>query len=143
MNEAGAHLEHCTVCRDDVADLRALRGGGRRRWQRVALAAAAVLIVVIGIGVAVRRAPTRLPPKTVGRPSIAASTATLLADAPPAAWRALVDAAVTSGRIAPPPILATLRMPGETMRGGGAGRASAVWPHGGGLEYSRPTLPLT
>src|SRR5258708_29531852 len=97
MGEAGAHLEHCTVCRDDVAGLRALRGGGRRRWQRVALAAAAVLIVVIGIRVAVRRPPTRLPPKTVGRPSISPSTAPLLTDAPPPAWRALFQAPGTTG----------------------------------------------
>jgi anti-sigma factor ChrR (cupin superfamily) len=140
MSEAGAHLEHCTICRDDVADLHGLRGGGRRRWQRVALAAAAVLIVVIGIGVAVRRKPTSLPTKTVGRPPISTSTATLLADPPPAAWRALVDSAITSGRIAPPAILATLRMPAETVRGEGAGRASAVAPNGVVLDDPRPSF---
>src|SRR5258708_10139174 len=108
MGEAGAHLEHCTVCRDDVADLRALRGGRRRRWQRVALAAAAVLIVAIGISLAVRRTPTRLHSQSVRRPPISASTATLQPDAPLPPCRALVDAAIASGHIAPPALLATL-----------------------------------
>jgi anti-sigma factor RsiW len=141
MSEANGHLEHCTVCRDDVADLRALRGGGRRGWQRVALAAAAVLIVVAGIGVVVRRTPTRVPLSTVGRPSIsAAPPSPLLAEALPAAWRALIDAAITSGRIAPPAILNTLRMPADMMRGEGAGRAAAVSPNGVVLEGPRPTF---
>jgi hypothetical protein len=139
MSDAAAHLEHCTICQDDVADLRALREGARRRrWRQVALAAAAVLVVVAGLAAIVRSAVTKPRPGTVRHPSISLSTATPPADARPAEWRALVDAAVASGRIAPPAILATLRMPEETLRGEGATGATPVSPNGVVLEDPRP-----
>ncbi|MEO8033832.1 MAG: hypothetical protein ABI837_05325 [Acidobacteriota bacterium] len=135
MREADAHREHCTVCRDDVADLRRLRAGGSRRWLRVALSAAAVLLV---LGALVRRAPTKLA--TAARPPLSVSSVRARADLPPAAWRALVDAAVDSGRIAPPPILATLRVPIEATRGLGAVHTFAVTPNGVMIDDPRPTF---
>jgi len=139
MSDAAAHLEHCTLCQDDIADLRALREGARRRrWQQVTLAAAAVLVVVVGLAAIIRSAVTKPRLATVRRPSNSLSTTTPPATARPAEWRALVDAAVASGRIAPPAILAMLQMPEETMRGEGATPASSMSPNGVVLEGPRP-----
>jgi anti-sigma factor RsiW len=138
---AEAHLEHCATCRDDVADIRAVRGRTmRRRWQRYALAAAAILLLIAGIAVAVRLVPTRHPLENPPRTSVPAPTPPPMAEAPPAAWRALVDAALASGRLAPPAILSTLRMPGDVTRSGGQRQPSAMTPDGVIVEDSRPEL---
>ena len=137
MRDADAHVEHCPVCRGDAADLRRV---GRRSpsWQSVALSVAAVVIVVIGLGVLVRRATTTFPRGAAARPRAQVSPSHTPADPSLVVWRALVDAAVSNGRIAPPAILATLRMPDDVIRGAGARQASAAAPNGIVVEDARP-----
>jgi anti-sigma factor RsiW len=138
MAEADAHLEHCSSCRDDVADLRRLREN-RPRWRRTALRVAAVLILAAGLGVlVVRRTPPGPPPDVVvRRSSVAAGPETKL----PASWSALVGAAVAARHIDPPAILATLRMPGDNaLRGEDGGTTSDVTPDGVVVEDPSPTF---
>jgi hypothetical protein len=138
---AEAHLGHCSTCRDDVDDIRALRGKTtRRRWQRVALAAAAVVLLAAGIAVALRLVPTSHPIANPRYTPIAVPTPAPIAEAPPAAWRALVDAAVADGRLTPPPLLATLRMPADVARSGETGQHSAMAPDGVIVDDTRPEL---
>jgi anti-sigma factor RsiW len=138
---AEAHLGHCRTCRDDVADIRALRGTTtRRRWQRAALATAAMLLLAAGISVALRRVPANHPLESPRRIPIAVPAPAPIAEAPPAAWRALVDAAVANGRLTPPALLATLRMPVDVARSGETGQPSVMVPDGVIVEDSRPEL---
>jgi anti-sigma factor RsiW len=138
--EADAHLEHCRSCRDDVADLRSLRTR-RSRKMRIALPAAAALILVAGLAVLARRTPVPAP-APIARPS--ATSATRLSPAAPnvpASWSDLVAAAVAAGRIDPPAILETLRMPADdALRGGRARPFSAVTPDGVVIENPRPAF---
>ncbi len=135
--EADAHLDHCSSCRDDVADLRRLRGK-RSRWPGIALRIAAALILAAGLGALVWRMPPGARPEVIARrSSVAAGTETKL----PAAWSALVDAAVAARHIDPPPILATLRMPGDnTLRGEDGETFTDVTPDGAVIEDPRPTF---
>jgi hypothetical protein len=138
---AEAHLGHCSTCRDDVADIRVLRRRTmRRRWQRYALAAAAMLLLATGIAVALRLVPAGHPIESPRHTPIQVPAPAPIAEAPPAAWRELVDAALANGRLAPPAILATLRMPGDVARSGEKGQPSAMSPDGVIVEDARPEL---
>jgi hypothetical protein len=138
---AEAHLGHCSTCRDDVADIRAVRGRTmRRRRQKYALAAAATLLLVAGIAIALRLVPARHPAGTARRTPIQVPAAAAVAEAPPAAWRELVDAAVAKGRMAPPAMLAALWMPGDMARSEGKGEFSAMVPDGVIVDDARPEL---
>ena len=139
LRDAEAHLEHCAVCREDAADLRRL-AGRRPSWRRVVLSVAAGIIVVIGLGISVRRATTASPREVTLHPPAKVSPSHAHADPSLAAWRALVDAAVSNGEIAPPALLATLQMPGDVMRGDGARQASAAAPNGVVIEDTHPTF---
>lgn len=138
MSEAGAHLELCTVCRDDVADLRRSSGNRVRFWKRIMLSAAATIVVVAGLGLLLRRPPTKNPVEPSRPPVVTTTTVHPPTVVMPAEWRALVAAAVENERIAPPALLATLRMPGEATRGEGMQRASAVAPDGVVIDDPRP-----
>jgi anti-sigma factor RsiW len=139
MDEAGAHLEHCATCREDVADLRRLRVGGRRRWPRLTFRVAAVLVVATGVGALSYRTP-RAAPVAIFKPSASVRAAQPEADVAATAWTSLVKGAVAGGGIEPPAIIGTLRIPGETMRGDGQSPSSAVAPNGVVIEDPRPTL---
>jgi hypothetical protein len=133
---ARAHLEHCAACRDDVADLRPLRRRPMMRWQEIALAAAAVIAVVLATSL-LRR--TSKPPMIASAaPHASVSPALHTSEGRPAAWRALVDDALSKGRIDPPPLLATLHQPAETVRGQSRDTASPVSPDGVVVDDSRP-----
>jgi anti-sigma factor RsiW len=133
--EADAHLEHCRSCREDLADLRPLRRDRSHR-SRIALPAAAALVLVAGLAVLARRtpAPVARTPIPAPRPSLAAPNAVV-------SWSDLVAAAVAAGRIDPPAILDTLRMPADdALRGGESRTFSAVSPDGVVIENPRPTF---
>jgi hypothetical protein len=140
MSDASAHLQLCAVCRDDVADLRRWSGRRSRIRQRAALSAAALLLVVAGAGLLGRRASTRSTIEPSRPPAVTVLKTPSPAAVLPAEWRSLVAAAVDRGRIAPPAILATLRVPGDTMRGEGRRETSVVAPDGLVIDDPRPEL---
>jgi len=115
--------------------------GHRFRFrQRAALSAAALLVVVAGAGLLGRRPPTKSTIAPSRPPTIMVANAPTPAAVLPAEWRALVAAAVDRGRIAPPAILATLRVPGDTMRGEGSRETAVVAPDGIVIDDPRPEL---
>jgi hypothetical protein len=125
---------------EEPADLRRVSGPRSRFRQRAALSAAALLVVVAGTGLLVKRAPTKSTSVPSRPPAVTVSKAPPPAPVLPAEWRALVAAAVDRGRIAPPAILATLHVPGDTLRGEGSGETSAVAPDGVVIDDPRPEL---
>lgn len=138
------HLNDCGRCREDVADLAALRPQVRRVPSRVVFAslAAAALIVVIGVSTLRQRPGSRAPepPGTASR--TAGSEAPGRIERHPAQppqqparyvdddWAELVESALRSG-IAMPATLRSLRPSADELRSAGSEAAPvSIWPAG-------------
>lgn len=143
------HLEDCDVCREDVADLEAMRFQRRRpsspaiRW----LAAAAALLVIAASAIFVwmqSRAITPAPPSAATSPTTT-TTAIATHEAPPPvrsygndAWDRMMRTAIATGTAAVTPALAELRVPAERLRGGESAERVAMEPDGVIVDTARP-----
>jgi anti-sigma factor RsiW len=136
--EVESHLAVCELCREDVADLRALdlRRASRRRWLLPAVAsvaAAAVIVVVVRFSIPAPEAPRRaLPART--------STVREIATDP---WHVLLQSALAAGRLDEPAVLAVLRPRGERVRGPVRRSSKLRAPVGIVVESVRPRFSWT
>jgi hypothetical protein len=135
--EVEAHLAICEICREDVADLRAVevrRRPARMPWIAAAAAAAAVIVVAL---IAVR---SWNPAPAVAPIPVRTSTGAPVTADP---WHVLLQSAVASGRLEEPAVLATLRPRKETLRGPHAHHAGMGAPVGVVVESERPRFSWT
>lgn len=115
------HLESCTRCSEDVADLRAEQKnvrGGRRMW--LGIAAAVVVAFAIGAGIIRLQSGAPAPRSDV--------------------WMDLERTVLAAGRIGKPAILRSLRLSADTLRGSETAGESTMHPAGEVIEDDRPPL---
>lgn len=139
-----AHLGVCDRCRAEVDDLRAAAASLRtssRSPARFFLAAAAVIAAVFAGTLWFRPAP---PDPVQPAPRVVV-TRTSPPPAPPESrlkpeWESLVSEALRTARVTMPAVLAEVRTPAETVRGGGEASKDALSPAQIVVESDRPTF---
>ena len=144
------HLRHCSICREDVDDLRAVAAvlPSRRpaRWPWLAAAAAAAILIAMTLFMT---RDTVLPETPPSRPRVTATAPTPLPPAPPreryarAEWNAAVRQALRRGALAMPAALAELQLPSDPERGTGPAPAHVLEPSAAIVEETRPRFLWT
>lgn len=145
-----AHLESCSECRADVADLRGwIRRQKQRSFARYVLATAAAVAVIAFLAPQFVRDDTRRTPVT--RPAPKATT-TIPVPAPPPdvprerpselhpEWRALVERVRTTGKLPFPADLRELAAEDQFRGGETPQPAARVWPAATAVDELRPEL---
>jgi hypothetical protein len=148
LEDAMVHLERCEICRQDLADLRALRAPHRAPLRMWAVAAALVLLIGAGVLFTRERRSQERPPIAATTPAIstapaAAEPSVTATDYGNEQWNAWVRNATTARRLEIPAALLDLRPPAVSFRspeGTAAARGSVVYPYGAIVRDPRPTF---
>jgi hypothetical protein len=136
-----SHLDECRLCREDVEELRALRGHLHRNrvWQWVA----AAIVVPVAAAALMWLASTRNQP----RPNAVRATITHPVKGPYASadWQQLVSSTIKKHQLPSPAIVATLRGAGGPLRGQSNNLRAELSPAGVVIDtvYPRFRWPAT
>jgi hypothetical protein len=143
-----SHRDECALCRAEIEDLIAFRAtqqprSARRGW----IGAAAVGVVALLAGILLllgggdpEPAPSRVV--RVSPPAPSTDTQPAMPSSPPmnAAWKALVDRAIASGRLPYPRDLASLTAPVRSLRGADDPPSEVLHPAGIVVDETRPVF---
>jgi hypothetical protein len=130
-----SHLEDCAICRGEVDDLRRVSPAvPRRRWPLFAIAASVLIGFILVLVTSIDRPP---PPAPRPSPPTAAVSPPARASVRPE-WTALVDRALSEGRLPVPDSLAALRGGATVLRGDAVPQVRAFAPDGVVVETTRP-----